>query len=177
VNPFLDDLLAHLRASGFRDLAGTSLVLDMPLTDIWLNEVIAAWIAQASGPVKAARLSTVGGNRADLQLRLAKLAFVPLTVHLFIERQPEIPSSPVLVIRWETVNAGLTALASRALNFTRDLPQGIAMAGDRIGIDLFALLQGRGVEWLLPLIHRVLLTTEPGRLLLHITLAAPPPQS
>lgn len=179
VNPFALEVLNHLRSSGFRDLASTQLTLDLPLTDEWVNDLLAAWIAYAPGAVRELRVRTLGDTRVEMVIRLTRLSFVPLTVHFHIESQPEIPASPVLVLRWQTLGPAVTALMTRALSLAR-LPVWMVLAGDRVAINLFALLQQNGLDWLNPLISSVSLTAEPGRLLLHAALkieAGEPPSA
>ena len=80
------------------------------------------------------------------RLKLTRPAFLPsVSVRLFIERQPELPISPVFVVRME-LPAGLMGLAGSAMKMVGSLPAGLRLEGDRLEVDLRVLLDRANVS-------------------------------
>jgi hypothetical protein len=173
VHPFFQQLLDNLKSGDSRHTGGARIVADIPIADEWINELLAARISGREGAVMEARLRSLPDRRAQLHLRLRKFSFIPLQVHLFIEEQPDLPASPVLVARWETISAAVTSIASRAVSAFNDLPPGVVLGGDRVAVNIFAVLDSQGLGWIIPLLERAQLTTDTGRLLLHLAVRVP----
>jgi hypothetical protein len=62
-------------------------------------------------------------------------------VTLLIERQPQLPESPLLVLR--LASSGLTVLARAASRFFDALPPGLRMENDLMLVDIAELLRQR----------------------------------
>jgi hypothetical protein len=91
-----------------------------------------------------------------------------LRVLVEIERQPELPQSPVLVLRWSLPGMGpLAMIAAPFLSNLNKLPPGIRIDGEHALVDLADLLRSRGLADLLPLIAQLRVGTQPGRLLVR----------
>ncbi len=80
-----------------------------------------------------------------VSVKLGRLAFLPpVRIRLTIERQPDLPASPILVLRM--VLEGVAALAGPVLRFLEGLPPGVRLEKDRLYIDLATLLRHYGAE-------------------------------
>ncbi len=141
MDPRLEALLTRQRAGGFADVRGATADVSIPISDRLLNEVIAQ----------------------------ALPALPPVNLTLAIERQPELPASPILVLRLEL--GGLLAMAGSALRFLDALPPGITVEQDRIHVNLSTLLAERGLAELLDYAEHVQVTTTDGAVVVAIRAA------
>jgi hypothetical protein len=158
------DVLALLRqqqASGFADMAGAQATVSLPLSDRLLNQVIAANLPP-DGVLRHAELRVHAGERLTLRVTLAKPSFLPpLNVNLHIERQAQLPDSPVIVLKVSGAG-GLMAMAGSAAGLANGLPPGMRLDGDRIYVDLDAMLRPHGADTLLDLLEKLSVTTVEG---------------
>ena len=105
-------------------------------------------------------------NTLQVRARVAKLDFLPpVTLTLDIDQQPRLPDTP-LGLRLRTF-PGLTAIAGPLLS-QKPLPPGMRLEGDRVFVDLRCCSSGQGIGDLVPLIERLHLATEEGRLLVEV---------
>jgi hypothetical protein len=131
------EILKHIRESGFRDLAGARISATVPVSERLIDELAAESLKQG-GPIREVRVHPLPGNAFSVRL-VPRAALLPsITVRVEIERQPELPSSPVLVLRIATMG-GLIGLAASALPLAHRLPSGVRLDGDRILVDLHAM--------------------------------------
>jgi hypothetical protein len=129
-----------------------------------INHVIAAQLPQG-GPVAALAIRVEAGNRFTAHVRLRRLAFLPpIRVPFAIARQPDLPSSPEIVLNVE----GLAALASPALRLLNVLPPWVRADGSHIFIDLAALAASHGAPDALGYVQALSVTTERGRLIVSV---------
>lgn len=145
----------------FEELAGAHLAGEFPLTDNVLNRVVDDALRRTpDAPVESAEVRVSGGE-VSARLRLRRPAFAPpITVAARVERQPVLPQSPVLVLRWRLPGlGGLAALAGPVATLFSTAPPGVRLEGDRIVIDLARLLDERGLRDLLDRVS--LLNVEP----------------
>jgi len=157
------DLIALQQRSGFADLAGSEGQGSIRLTDQLLNQIIAT-ATQGARAVRDLQVRTLAGDQLQARVVLAKPSFLPpFTVGIAIERQPELPASPVLVAKLQGAG-GLMRLAGAATAFLKVLPPGIRMEGDRVFVDIAALLQQRGFGFVLQHIDDLGVHTEEGAL-------------
>ena len=169
MDPRLRDLLESLQQSRFADLKGTRASVRVPVSERLVNEVIAANL-RPGGAVSGARVRPHAGNRLDIQVKLAKPAFLPpLTIGAFIESQPEFPHSAQLVLRLTSL-PGVMSFAGGAVAFFNVLPPGIRMDGDRVIVDIADLARQQGRADVLELIRRVHVTTEEAAVVLECDL-------
>lgn len=168
-------------ALGFdlRELAGASFTGDVPLSRALINTVIAQQLARqrGSGKVAAVVVEPLEGDRLLVSVRLRSSFVPPLRVLLAMVAQPELPDSPVLVLRW-SLEGGLgplAKLAGPALSIFDVLPPGVRVDGDLIGIDVAAILRDKDAGSLLPYIRQLRVRTRQDRVLVHLELQVPDP--
>lgn len=160
----LTRLLHHLQSTNFDELAGTRIHATIPIADTLLNAFIRDTMPP-NLPVREVSISPGDGNRLSVRV-VPKAMFMPaLTVKLEIEKQPEIPSAPVLVLRLATM-PGLLGLAGAAL--PQVLPPGVRMQGEVILVDLLAMARHHGFEDAFAHLRQLRVTTAPGRVLLTV---------
>ena len=167
MDPRLATLIARQQASGFPGLAGSEIQATIRISSELLNEAIAMNLAAVTA-VRDLGVEPRAGNRFDLRVKLARPAFLPtLNLGLVIERQPQFPADPVLVMRLSGA-AGMIGLAAPAITSFGVLPPGIRLDGDRILVDMRTMLQRYGQATLLDHAEQVQVTTEEGRLVLLV---------
>jgi hypothetical protein len=155
------ELFAQQQRAGFADIAGTEGQAAIRLTDRLLNQIIATEL-QRSRAIREAQVRAMSGDRLSVRVALARPSFFPpLNIGVLIERQPALPGSPVLVLKL-TGAGGLTRFAGPAAAFLNLLPPGIRMTGDLVHVDVGALLQQRGLGFLLPHVDDLRVNTEEG---------------
>lgn len=157
-------LLQQLQSTGFREISGTRLSATVPVSERLINEMIAATIP-AGGHVRDVQVRPEAGDRFSVRITPRASILPALTVKLQIERQPELPGSPVLVLRMATMG-GLFGLATAAL--PQMLPPGVRMEGDRIHVDLRSIAAQRGLADLLQFVKQLRVNTEEGRVIIQV---------
>jgi hypothetical protein len=173
LDPRLHALIDRQQASGFRGLAGSEAHATIKISGQLLNEAVAAFAASTSA-ISELSIHPHNGNRFDVRLGLAKPAFLPgMTMALAIERQPQLPGDPVLVLRLSG-GASVLRLAAPAIANFNILPAGVRLEGDRVLVDLRTLLQRRGQAQLLDHAQEVEIVTVEGGLVVFIHLQVKP---
>ena len=167
MDPRLASLLARLQATRLADLAGSEAYTVIRIGERLLNESAAAFMPP-SGLVRDVRIHPRASNQIDLQLKLAKPAFLPaFNISLQIERQPQLPEEAELVLRLSGAG-GLLRLAGPAIGSSGALPPFLRMDGDRVIVDVRRALQSRGYAEMLDYVDQVQVLTEESRLVLAI---------
>jgi hypothetical protein len=167
VDPRLLQLLVEQQRAGFPDFSGAHAAVTVPISAPFLNHALSR-LLPPSAPVRELELRPESGNRFTLSFRLTKPAFLPrFTISFLIERQPELPSSPVLVLRMER-SAALMSIAGPVLRFLDLLPPGIAAEGDRILVNVQRLLERQGQAALLSYLENLRIETDEGRVVLSV---------
>lgn len=162
----LSELLERQIASGFEDLRGAEAAVTVPVSDRLLNEIITQALP-ASARVRGVEVRARAGNRFAVRARIAGASFLPaFNLTVAIDRQPELPDSPVLGLRLEM--GGLLSLAGPALRFFDALPPGIRIQDDRIYVDLAQLLSQRGLSGVLDHLEQFHVTTAEGSTILSL---------
>ena len=160
----LRQVLEQLRAARFAEIRGARLSVSIPIGERLLNELVTAALP-ASLPVRDLAVRPRASNTLQVRARVAKLDFLPpVTLTFDIDQQPRLPDTP-LGLRLRTF-PGLTAIAGPLLS-QKTLPPGIRLDGDRLFVDLGPLLERAGYGDVVPLIERLHLATEEGRLLVE----------
>ena len=168
-NTDLYAILRSLQSSGFRDVAGARVSADIPVSERLINELVAASMP-AHVPVREAHVRPEPGDRFSVRL-IPKSGFLPaLTIKLLIERQPEFPGSPELVLRMASLG-GLLGIASAAFPIAQMLPPGVRLDGEHIHVDLRAMAAQRGAADLVQYIRLLRITTDDGRATVHLEAA------
>ena len=172
IDPRLSGILESLRASGFRGLGGAKAAVTLPISEPLLNDLIAASLPP-SGAVREATVQPQPQDRLGVRVKLARPEFLPpIGATLVIERQPEMPHDPSLVVR-VTGFAGLLALAGPLVSLRSVLPPGVRLESDRLTVDLAALLAQHGQgEWL-RFVERLRVNSEAGRLIVTVEARIP----
>jgi hypothetical protein len=176
-------LLNRQVATGLEDLRGAEAAVTLPVSDRLLNEIITEALPSPA-KVRDLDVRAQPGNRFAVRAKVAAASFLPaLNLTVAIDRQPELPASPVLVLRLEL--GGLLAVAGAALRFFDALPPGIRVENDRVHVDLAQLLERQGLSGLLEHLEHLHITTTEGTTILSVrariaseaapqTLEAPP---
>ncbi|HEX6976693.1 MAG TPA: hypothetical protein VF147_19935 [Vicinamibacterales bacterium] len=154
-------LIRQQQASGFPDIAGAQVTATVPVNERLINQVISANLPKG-GALRHAELHAHPGERLTLRVTLAKPAFVPpFNVNLQIERQAQLPDSPVIVLRIAGAG-GLMAMAGSIAGLANGLPPGMRLDGDRIVVDLRAMLRPHGADGVLDLLEELYVATGEG---------------
>ena len=168
----IERLTAWLGAD-FRELAGATVDADIPLSTALLNRAIDEQLTRAQGHISAAVVEPHDGDRVTVHLTPRAALLPRMRLQLQIAGQPDLPGSPVLVLRW-SLDGGLGVLArvaSPILGLFDVLPPGIRVDGDLIGIDLEEVLRSKRLEWVLPLVRQVRVHTSDAGVRVRLALA------
>ena len=172
----MDVLREQLRRFGVEveELAGTRVGGEVPLSAPLLNRLIAARLAGGRGPVAAVRVDPLDGNAFDVFVTPSARLLPSITVRATIERQPELPSRPVLVLRWSIPAAGFLArLASPFIGGLKSLPPGVRIQDDQVFVDIRQMLDDRGMADLLGYVTALRVDTRAGVVVVTFELRAP----
>ena len=161
----LTQLFDRLIAGGLSDVAGAEASVSLPISRGVLNEVLAATLP-SSGMVRDLDVTPLDGDRFLVRGHIGSSPLLPaFQLTVAIDRQAEFPSSPVLVLRLESM--GLRMLAGLVLRKV-SMPAWIRIEFDRIHVDLHALADQHGVGDYLRYIHTLKVKTVSGTLLLSL---------
>jgi hypothetical protein len=159
VNP-IGRVLERQQAIGFEDLRGADVSATVPISERLLNEWIRESLPQ-SIPVRDLHVAPLSGDRFVVRARVGSASFLPpLKVTVLIDRQPQLPTSPVMGLKLEM--GALMSLAAPVLRFLDALPPGIRVDRDRILVDIAALLDRRGLGRYLEYVHALEVHTIDG---------------
>lgn len=165
-DPRVVRLLEQLRASRFAGLQGARISASIPVAAGLLNDIVTAGIPP-SAAVRDVTVLPKHDNHIAVRARLALASFLPpVTVTLRIERQPQLPDSP-LVLRILSLPA-LLSLGGGML--ASALPHGIRLEDQRLLIDVAVLLDRAGYGDLAQYVETLRVGSEDGRLLFDVTL-------
>jgi hypothetical protein len=173
MDPWLTALLREQQDNGFADIAGAEAALTLPLSDRLITRLVTARLPP-NAAISEVDVRAEPGNHFKVRVRLTRPAFLPpIGLRFAIERQPELPGSPVLVLR--LIKEGLGAFAGSALRVFDVLPRGITFDGDRFSINLATLLEPYGAADTLRYVTALALTTDAGRVIINARATATPP--
>jgi hypothetical protein len=164
----LETLLNRQRTAGFTGLSGSQARAAIRMSTPLLNEAIATFVGAAPA-ITALEITPRAGNRFDVHVKMAKPAFLPaINVTVTIERQPQFPADPTLVLQL-TGAGGLMRFAGPALGaFGGGLPPGVRMEGDRVFVDIRAVLAAQGQKEWLDYVEQLQISTDEGALILYV---------
>ena len=164
--PDFTALVRSLQATGFRDLAGARVSASVPVSERLINELASASIPP-NGPVRDAKVHPETGDRFSVRLT-PRVGLLPaITIKLVIERQPDLPATPELVLRMATLG-GLFGVAASAFPIAQLLPPGVRLDGEHIHVDLRAMAAQRGAADFFQFLRQLRVNTEDGRVILHL---------
>ena len=136
-------ILLRQQAAGFEDLRGAEVSATVPISERLLNDLVRESLPD-SIPVRDLHVAPLSGDRVVVRARVGSASFLPpLKVTVLIDRQPQLPTTPVLGLRLEM--SALMSFAAPVLRFLDALPPGIRVDHDRILVDIAALLDRRGL--------------------------------
>jgi len=166
------DTLRERFGVDIREVAGAHVAGEIPFSDALVNRLLADKLRDHPQIASVSLQAQEGDTVAVLVTPRARL-LPPMRIVARIERQPEFPQHPALLLRWTMPGLGpLALLAAPALAFFTALPPGISADGDRIAVDLRALLESRGLGELVGFIRRVAIHTRPGGFVVQFELVA-----
>lgn len=158
---WMEQLITGLREGQAADVAGSRGVIDVCLSERLLNQAIAERLPPG-GAVKSVGLQIEAG-RARVTVRMARPRFLPpITLPVTVDREPDLPASPLLVLR-VAMPAGMGMLVGLGANLFNALPPGLKLDGEHLIVDLARLLREQHLEWILGYLRNLLITFEPGR--------------
>ena len=168
MDPQLDALIARQRAAGFGGLTGSEAHAVIRVSAALLDEAIRAFASSARA-IREIAVRPRAGNSIDVRLKLAQ-TFVPtLNLTLTIEQQPRLPAHAELILRI-TGAAGMLRFAGSAISSFGNLPPGMRLDGDRLSVDLRALLTHHGQAEILNYAEQLEVVTDEGTLILLVQL-------
>jgi hypothetical protein len=160
-------LLLEQQRAGFPDLGGAHAAVTVPVSEQLVTRMIREWLPP-SAPVRDVDLRARAGNTVTVGFRAARPAFLPrFTVPLAIEQQPDLPSTPVIVLRLLR-SGGLMSFAAPLLRYFKVLPPGVSVEGDLIRVHLQELLEQHGQAEALQYVKELRVETDDGRLILSV---------
>lgn len=166
IDPTLARILQHLQTTGFADLAGARIDATIPVSEALINRIVTETMPP-NLPVRQVSIRPEVGDRLSVRLTPRAGLIPPITIKLNIERQPDLPHAPELVLRMATL-PGLFGLAGAALPIGQMLPPGVRLQGELIIVDLAALAARHGASAYLSHLTGLQAHTDAGRLLLTI---------
>jgi hypothetical protein len=158
----LSDIVRERTGLELREIAGTMLAGEVPLGDGLVNRLLAERLA-GHPQIAAVRVQAQPNNSVAIQVEPRARLMPQINLMARIERQPDFPLDPTLLLRWSMPAAGpLALLAAPVLGYFKAMPPGIRMDGDRVAIDARELLRHRGLDDIVALIRKLEIHTRPG---------------
>ncbi|MEO8074817.1 MAG: hypothetical protein ABI818_00725 [Acidobacteriota bacterium] len=165
MDPRLRQILMRQQEAGFPDLEGTEGSIVLPISDRLLNEILASMVTLPA-QVRELHVQSHAGNRIGVRVKVGGSFLPSINLTLVIEGQPELPGSPVLVLRLKP--GGLLSMVAPALHLLDSLPSGITVIVDHVHVDLARLAEHRGLQaWFAHLVV-VRVDTVEGSLILTL---------
>lgn len=166
------DILAAQQPRQFADLAGSETQSTIRVSEQLLNQVIATYLPKG-GAVRDVRVQPHAGNRLDVTVTMARPGFLPpMRFAVEIERQPDLPSAPTLVLRLSDL-ADMMRFAAPTLADARTSPPGVRLDGDHVFLDLAALARERGLDGLLAYAQQLRIGTEEAGVAIFVAARLP----
>ena len=154
-----------------REFTGAAVTAEIPISDELVNRTIAGRLADHPH-VTGIRVQAQDGDTCDVQVVPRARILPPIRIVARIERQPQLPEHPVLLLRWSMPAAGALAMfAAPALSFFKAMPPGIQMDRDHIAVDIQQLLTARGMGDALTFVRRLEVHTRAGGFVARVDLA------
>lgn len=174
------DIAALLREHTGLDLqefAGARLTAEIPFSDDFVNRQIAERLGDHPH-LAGVFVRAQDGDVLDIQVVPRKRFIPPVRVLARIDRQPEMPAFPTLLLRWSMPAAGALAMfAAPVLGYFKAMPAGISMDRDLIAVNLLELARSRGLDPLLGFVRAIEVHTRAGGFVARVDLAIPAVQA
>jgi hypothetical protein len=150
------------------EIAGTSLVGEVPFKETLVNRLIATRLA-GHPHIASVHVTLLDSDELLVRVEPRTRLMPSIPVALRIARQPDLPRDASLWLRWSLPSSGpLTFVARVIAGYVKTLPPGIQLDSDLIVVDLQTLLRERGFDEALGLLHRITFHTRPGALLVQL---------
>jgi hypothetical protein len=169
LDAIVSELLARLQSTAFADLAGARVSARIPVSRALVNQLVARALQERSAPVRQIDIRPQEGDRLDAIVTLTLPLVPPLKVGVVVERQPQFPASPVLVLRWSLLG-GLGAMLSKFIGPHQKMPPGVRLDGDRVLVDIPAAAAGTPAAQLVGYLRGLEVHTAQDRLILDADL-------
>jgi hypothetical protein len=172
-SPLLDRVY-QLLGPDLQEIGGTVVAGEIPISDAVINRVVGEALAGRNLPVTAVRIEAEDDGRLMANVSIRGPRLIPqIRIAAAIDRQPEMPQSPVLGLRWSLPGMGpLAMFASPFLSQLKSLPPGIRIEGDRILIDIAQVLRQQGLADVLRYVTGLQIGTRRGRVIVRFELRA-----
>ena len=157
-------LLDRQRARNFSDLSGSDVRAAIRISTSLLNEALSVYVSSSSA-IRDLTVQPRAGNRFDVHLRLAKALVPPINVTVAIERQPELPVDPTLVLHLTGIGGLMRFVGPAITSFASGLPPGIRVDGDRVFVDLREVLRAYGEAELIAFAEEMAIGTDEGHVI------------
>jgi hypothetical protein len=165
-------LLLEQERLRFADVAGASAAIRLPLSDRLLSRILQN--LASDWPVRMLDVHALGSNELVVHFRLKRPAILPsFGLRFRIERQAELPASPVVVLR--LIQRGIGMLAGPLLRVLGRLPNGVDYRDDFIVIDLRSLASRYHLDTGLTFVNQLEFATSPGYVVISANVAVPSP--
>jgi hypothetical protein len=166
IDPRALALLEALRAARFAGIQGARLALSLPISERLLNDALAIAMPP-SVPVRNLAVTPLAGNQLAVSGSLTNAPFLPpLSLTFEIEAQPAAPDWR-LHLRMLSF-PGLLSMAGSMFKLDTMLPPGVRLEGQRVVVDIRALLEPRGLGDLLSYVDAIRIRSEGGRVIVQI---------
>ena len=153
------------------EIAGSTVAGEIPIGDALVNRMLAQKLAQHA-QIGSLRVQAQPNDSVAIQVVPRARLMPPMNITARIERQPEFPDHPMLLLRWSMPAAGPLALfAAPMLSYFKAMPPGIRMDGDRVAVDLRELLRARGLDDVIAFVRKLEVHTRPGGFVLRFEAA------
>jgi hypothetical protein len=150
--------------------AGANAVGEIPLSDELINRQIAERLA-SNPKIAGLQVAAQDGDVVVVHVVPRVRLIPPQRIVARIERQPQFPQQPMLLLRWSMPSAGpLAVFAAPILSYFKAMPPGIQMDGDRLAVDVRELLRSRGLDELNRFIRRLEVHTRAGGFIVQFEL-------
>ena len=156
-------LFAEQERQGFADLSGSEGQAAIRVSERLLNTIIGEQL-RGSTSIRELHVSPRSGNRFGVRIVLAKSFLPAISFDVAIDKQPSLPGDTVLGLTLSGMG-GLLRLAGPVAGFLEALPPGVRMEGDRVFVDIRAVLAQHGVTTIPDYVKDVAVGTEEGRLI------------
>ena len=173
--PTIADRVRQAIGIDLTELSGTALAGEIPLTEALVNRLIAERLSQSPGAVDAARVEAHDNQELTIVVSMRGSRMMPqVKIAARIEQQPQFPSPAVLGLRWSLPGLGPLALfAAPALAYFKALPPFIRVEGDRMSVDLRALLHAQGLGDVIQYVRLLHVQTRRGVIVVQFELRVP----
>lgn len=159
--PTLDSLCERFGVD-IREMAGAHVAGEIPFGDALVNRVLEEKLRDHP-QVTAVSVQAQDADTLAILVTPRTRLMPPVRILARIERQPEFPHHPIMLLRWTMPGIGpLAMLAAPALAFFKALPPGLTADGDRMTVNVRTLLESKGLGELAGFIRRLAVHTQAG---------------